>query len=244
MTNLNDPKAELLRLAGLAGQAAEALKKDSQGAETFSGLLETPAARDAALSSGPLSKSEGDALDLFRAEICECQKCPLGAARKKFVFGEGNHSPSLVFLGDIPETDDDLQGRPFRGPAGQLFTRILSAMNLKREDVYVLNLVKCRPPQGRPASESEIAACAPYWKRQLELLKPKVACALGEAAAEALGFGEGALKESPKRFHDFGGIPVLATWHPSQVLKNEGLKRQVWDDMKTLLKRLESAQGR
>ena len=174
----------------------------------------------------------------FEAQICGCKRCPLGSSRKRFVFGTGNPSAKLVFVGAAPSAEDEQSGQPFAGETGKLLAKIVTAMGFKREDVYVLNAVKCRPPQGQPASAAEQEACRPFFERQLELLSPKAVCSLGpEATAALLGPGLD-FKESRGKFFEQKSWVVMPSHHPAELLRNEGLKRQAWEDMKALLKKI------
>ncbi len=179
-----------------------------------------------------------DNLEAFQAQICQCQRCPLGATRKNFVFGEGATDARVVFVGDAPGEKEDSAGRPFVGPPGQLLDKIISAMDLKRAQVYLLNAVKCRPPLNRDPAQAEIAACAPYLQQQLALIKPRLIVALGEQATRSLLGPEASVANARGRFSDYEGIKVMATYHPAAVLRDDNLKRPVWDDMKLVVAQL------
>jgi len=170
-------------------------------------------------------------LEEFRARISECHKCPLGATRTHFVFGSGNPDADLMFVGEAPGEEEDLQGQPFVGRAGQLLTKMIEAMKLRREDVYIANVLKCRPPNNRTPLPSEMEQCKPYLDRQIALIRPKVICALGRVAAQALlNTGEG-LNRLRGTFHDYRGVKVLVTYHPAALLRNPQWKTQSWDDL-------------
>jgi DNA polymerase len=177
-------------------------------------------------------------LDAIRAEMGECQRCPLGKLRKNLVFGEGNSNASLVFVGEAPGADEDLQGRPFVGKAGQLLTKIIEAMGMRRRDVYICNILKCRPPGNRNPMPDEIARCEPFLIKQLGAIRPTVVCALGTFAARTLLRKDVPITLLRGHFHDYHGIKVMPTFHPAYLLRNPGAKRQVWDDVQMIMKEL------
>ena len=164
--------------------------------------------------------------------IKDCVRCPLGSTRKKFVFGEGNSDAKLMFVGEAPGRDEDLQGRPFVGRAGQLLTKIIEAIGLKREEVYIANILKCRPPNNRPPQPEEIEKCWPHLAAQIRLIRPKVICALGSFAARTVLAMDIPISALRGRFHDVEGIPVMPTYHPAYLLRNPNDKGKVWEDMK------------
>ncbi len=173
--------------------------------------------------------------------IMSCTFCPLYKGRTQAVPGEGNRKAELMFVGEAPGRDEDIQGRPFVGRAGQLLTRIIQAMGFEREHVYIANVIKCRPPENRTPKPDEIKACSPYLVKQIELVKPKVIVALGKVAAEFLLQTNKSMSELRGNFGEYAGIPVMPTFHPSYLVRNEGnkeIKRMVWEDMKKVLKLL------
>ena len=188
----------------------------------------------------PPAFTGGDEHDLeaVRTELGDCRRCPLGDRRQHLVFGEGNPSAELVFVGEAPGADEDAQGRPFVGRAGQLLTKIIAAMGLKREEVYICNILKCRPPGNRNPLPDEIAACEPFLIRQLGVIRPRVICAMGSIAAHALLKSEAPISVLRGRFHSYQGIPLMPTYHPAYLLRNPGAKKQVWEDVKLIMKRL------
>lgn len=184
-----------------------------------------------------------ETLEDIRRDMETCHRCPLGKTRKNLVFGEGNPHAELVFVGEAPGADEDLQGRPFVGRAGQLLTRIIDAMGLKREDVYICNILKCRPPGNRNPLPEEIEVCEPWLVRQLEAIHPRVICALGTFAAQTLLKKKGIpITALRGRFHDYHGIRLMPTYHPAYLLRNPGAKRQVWEDVQQIMKVLKSGQ--
>lgn len=166
--------------------------------------------------------------------VRSCQKCRLHESRTQVVFGSGNPQADLVFVGEAPGQDEDRLGEPFVGAAGQLLTRIIAAMGLSREQVYILNVVKCRPPQNRNPLPDEVAACRPILLEQLAYLRPRVLCALGTFAAQALLQTEERISRLRGRFHSMDDIPVMPTYHPAYLLRNPQGKRAVWNDVQQI----------
>jgi len=166
--------------------------------------------------------------------------CPeLAAKRTQTVFGVGNAEARLCFLGEAPGADEDRQGEPFVGAAGQLLNKIIEACTLKREEVYILNVLKCRPPQNRTPLPDETAHCRAYFERQLEIIQPEFICCLGAVAAQALLRTTQSLGRLRGRFHDYRGIRVVATYHPAYLLRYPDKKRDTWEDMKMLMREME-----
>ncbi len=187
--------------------------------------------------SSPSSSKDSPYFSL-KERILNCQKCPLSQGRKNAVPGEGNLGTELVFVGEAPGRDEDIQGRPFVGRAGQLLTKIIHAMQFKREEVYITNIVKCRPPENRNPHKQEIEMCQDYLREQLEMIKPGVIVTLGRVAADCFiqsKLGMTALRGS---FYEFNNIKVMPTFHPSYLIRNEGnkeLRKMVWEDMKKVM---------
>ena len=172
--------------------------------------------------------------------VRDCRKCRLHQGRTQVVFGTGNADADLVFVGEAPGEEEDRQGEPFVGPSGQLLTRIIEAIGLSREQVYILNVIKCRPPHNRNPLPDEVAACRPIIHAQLACLHPRVICALGAFAAQALLQTEEKISRLRGRFHMLGDVQVMPTYHPAYLLRNPQAKRAVWDDMQ----RIQRALGR
>jgi uracil-DNA glycosylase, family 4 len=190
-----------------------------------------------------LSADEESEWERLIQQILNCHFCPLFKNRTQAVPGEGNRHARLMFVGEAPGRDEDLQGRPFVGRAGQLLTKIIKAMGLERSEVYIANVIKCRPPENRTPKPEEIKACSPYLIKQINLIKPKVIVALGKVATDFLLPGGKSMSELRGKFAEFSGIPVMPTFHPSYLVRNEGnkeIKRMVWEDMKKVMKLLES----
>ncbi len=174
---------------------------------------------------------ESKSLDELYDRICHCLNCPLGESRTHFVFGVGNPQADIVLVGEAPGAEEDLRGEPFVGRAGQLLNKILEAVNLKREEVYICNILKCRPPNNRDPLASEVAECEPYLHHQLKLIQPKLMLALGRIAAQTLLRTTESLTSLRARVHEYQGIPLMVTYHPAALLRNASWKRPTWEDM-------------
>ncbi len=181
-----------------------------------------------------------ETLEAIRIDLGECRRCRLSESRKNIVFGAGDPHARLVFVGEGPGYDEDQKGEPFIGAAGRLLTKIIEAIKYTREQVYICNIIKCRPPGNRNPLPDEIEVCLPFLKRQLATIKPDVICALGAFAAQALLETTMPISKLKGRFHDYNGIRVLPTYHPAYLLRNPGKKRDVWEDMKKLMKALDA----
>lgn len=177
-------------------------------------------------------------LEGVRVELGDCHRCRLGAGRTNLVFGVGNPAARLVFVGEAPGGDEDQQGIPFVGEAGQLLTKIIQAMGFRRDEVYICNVLKCRPPQNRNPQPDEIEQCHPFLLKQLRAIGPEVIVALGTFAAQTLLRTKEPISKLRGVFHDYHGIPLMPTFHPAYLLRNAGMKREVWDDMQKVMKRL------
>jgi DNA polymerase len=173
-----------------------------------------------------------------REALGECTRCKLHPHRTQIVFGVGNPAAKLVFVGEAPGADEDAQGEPFVGRAGQLLTKIIEAMGLKRGDVYICNILKCRPPGNRTPEADEILACSPFLLQQLRAIGPQFICALGGPAAQTLLQTKEPISKLRGRFHDYHGIPLLPTFHPAYLLRNPSEKKTVWEDMKLLMRQM------
>lgn len=171
-------------------------------------------------------------LDAVAAEIASCRKCFLAEGRRNTVPGEGNPGARLVLVGEGPGQTEDETGRPFVGRAGELLTGILRAIELERADVFICNVVKCRPPQNRKPLPDECAACLPYLEAQLDLIRPKVILALGATAAEALLGVRRSLSDLRGKVHSYRGVPLIVTYHPAALLRNPNWKKPTWDDVR------------
>jgi DNA polymerase len=180
-----------------------------------------------------------NALAALKADIGDCTRCKLhGLGRTQVVFGMGNPSADLMFVGEAPGADEDEQGVPFVGRSGQLLTKIIEAIDLKREDVYIANVIKCRPPQNRNPEPDEINTCEPFLFRQIDVIKPKVIVTLGKFAAQTLLRTEDPISKLRGRMFDYHGAKLIPTFHPAYLLRNPSSKREVWEDMKLVKKLL------
>ncbi len=168
-------------------------------------------------------------------EVEACRKCALGHKRTHAVFGAGSPSADLVFVGEAPGAEEDRQGLPFVGKAGDLLTKIIQAMGLEREEVFIANILKCRPPNNRDPEPREILDCSPYLWRQLDVIQPRIICALGGFAARTLLETDVGISRLRGRFHDLRGYQVMPTYHPAYLLRNPSAKRAVWEDMKKIM---------
>ena len=177
-------------------------------------------------------------LEDVRKELGDCKRCKLHRGRKTIVFGEGNEKATLMFIGEGPGYDEDVQGRPFVGKAGQLLTKIIQSINLPREEVYIANIIKCRPPQNRNPEPDEIQSCSPFLMKQIQVIQPKIICALGAFSAQTLLKTETKITALRGKFYDLEGIKVIPTYHPAFLLRNPDKKREVWEDMKKIVELL------
>jgi len=173
-------------------------------------------------------------LESFNQQINSCQSCPLGATRTKFVFGAGNPHADLMFVGEAPGEREDLEGIPFVGRAGKLLDDILQAINLSRDEVYIANVLKCRPPKNRDPKPAEIEQCEPYLLQQIELIKPKLLVALGRISATTLLRTKDSLTAMRGQIFDYHGTDMLVTYHPAALLRNPNWKRPAWEDFKQI----------
>lgn len=180
------------------------------------------------------------ALEALREEIGDCQRCKLSKGRKNIVFGEGNPDADLMFIGEAPGKEEDMQARPFVGDAGKLLTRLIEKMGFSREDVYIANIVKCRPPLNRDPEEDEIEACLPFIERQAKAISPKVIISLGRISAHTLMGTKVPITKLRGTFSEYKGISLMPTFHPAYLLRNPKDKQLVWEDAQKVLKMLRS----
>ncbi len=200
----------------------------------------SPGGATAPAAAGPAGgdRSQRESLEDIRSDLGECRRCGLADGRTNLVFGVGNPHARLVFVGEGPGRDEDLQGEPFVGEAGKLLTKIIEAMGFTRSDVYICNVVKCRPPQNRDPQAPEVEACSTFMLRQVMAINPRVIVALGKFAAQTLLATKAPITRLRGSFHDFHGIPLMPTFHPAALLRDASLKRHVWEDMKQVMKLL------
>jgi uracil-DNA glycosylase len=196
----------------------------------------------ATVAAGPFTAptlQAADTLEALRAELGDCQRCKLSGGRTHIVFGVGNPRAALMFVGEGPGRDEDLRGEPFVGRAGQLLTEIITkGMKMRREDVYIANVIKCRPPENRNPEPDEIAACQPFLRRQIELVRPHVLVALGTFAAQTLLGVRTPISRLRGQWHEYQGVKLMPTLHPAYLLRNPNDKRLVWEDVKMVLREL------
>ena len=203
--------------AGRAGEKAETAEKKPEDAPAGVVLFKSPA----------------DALVAVREDIGDCTRCKLHTlGRRQIVFGVGNPQADLMFVGEAPGADEDVQGEPFVGRAGQLLTKIIEAIGLTRGDVYIANVIKCRPPQNRNPEQDEVDTCEPFLFRQIDVIQPKVIVALGTFAARALLRTLDPISRLRGRVFEYRGAKLIPTFHPAYLLRNPSSKREVWEDMK------------
>lgn len=202
--------------------------------------LDAPrAASMAAPVSVPSREDRQVQLDVLRQQVAGCTRCEeLASTRTQTVFGVGNPHARLCFFGEAPGADEDRQGEPFVGRAGQLLNRIIEACGLKREEVYILNAIKCRPPENRTPLPREVANCRGYLEGQLEIIRPEFICCLGSVAAQTLLETDVSIGRLRGKFHESRGSQVLCTYHPAYLLRNPAAKKDVWEDMKLLLAKM------
>ena len=181
-------------------------------------------------------KIENDSLERIRADIGpNCTRCKLHQGRTNIVFGVGNPKAQLVFVGEGPGRDEDMQGEPFVGRAGKLLTQMIEAMGLRRQDVYICNVVKCRPPENRLPEKDEIATCSPYLVRQLGVIQPKVICCLGSCSAQTMLHTTQGISRFRGEWFDYHGSKLIATYHPAYLLRNPPAKSEVWKDLQKIM---------
>jgi DNA polymerase len=182
-----------------------------------------------------------DTLTKLLKEVKACTKCKLHQTRTQIVFGAGDPKSRVVFVGEAPGFDEDKTGKPFVGAAGQLLTRIIHAMHLNRDMVYICNILKCRPPNNRRPEPDEMAECIGFLKTQLDIIQPEIICTLGSTASQALLNVKTSITGMRGRFYDYKGIPVMPTFHPSYLLRNESKKKEVWHDMQLIMKKMQDS---
>jgi DNA polymerase len=177
-------------------------------------------------------------LEAIQQDLGDCKRCRLSRNRHRIVFGEGNPDAGLMFIGEGPGFEEDQQGKPFVGAAGQLLTKIIAAIKHTRDDVYICNIIKCRPPGNRNPEPDEIETCVPFLRRQVSAVQPGFIVALGAVAAQTLLNATLPISRLRGRFHEYMGIKVMPTYHPAFLLRNPERKRDVWEDMKTLMREM------
>jgi uracil-DNA glycosylase family 4 len=192
-------------------------------------------------SKKPLAQNDARGLAALAAVVEGCTRCRLAQGRQRVVFGSGNPDADLMFIGEGPGAEEDRQGLPFVGAAGELLTKIIQAMDMRRDDVYIANIVKCRPPGNRDPQPDEVAACRGYLERQIELVNPRLIVILGKVAAQTLLGNESPIGQMRGQWYQVRGIPTMITYHPAALLRNQALKRPTWEDMQQVRDRLREA---
>jgi uracil-DNA glycosylase family 4 len=185
-----------------------------------------------------VDRVENDTLERIREDLGECTRCRLHLQRNKIVFGTGNARAELVFVGEGPGHDEDMQGLPFVGRAGKLLTQMIEAMGLQREDVYICNVVKCRPPENRKPEDDEVATCSPFLYRQLDVIAPKAIVCLGATAVQALLKTKDSISRFRGTWIDYRNTKLMATYHPAYLLRNPAAKSEVWKDLQKVMAHL------
>lgn len=193
-----------------------------------------------AIAPGMIAPAQFDSVDSHCQAISNCQKCSLGATRNKFVYGVGNPKADLMFVGEAPGANEDRLGEPFVGQCGQLLDKIMAAIQFDRQTVYIANILKCRPPANRDPQPDEMDQCFPYLHEQIRLVKPKLICALGRVAAQAILQTTTPLGKLRGQWHLFENVPLLVTYHPAALLRFQSYKRDTWEDMKMLKAKYDS----
>lgn len=224
-------RRELVKIIGQTSTAiAQQTEYDIDVAFLSEGLEETLVLPAVNTARGAAT----DSLPALHDSYCKCTACPLGHRRNHFVFGSGNESADLMLIGEAPGAEEDSKGLPFVGAAGQLLTKILQSVHFKREEVYIANILKCRPPKNRNPEPSEVEACEPILREQIRLVRPKLICALGRVAAQVLLNTTCPLGRLRGQFHEYAGTKLLVTYHPSALLRNPSFKRPTWEDVQLL----------
>ena len=231
----------------MAGEHTAEIDRESLRTElcNWLRLLEISGTEDILLmkgwSQGESEPRSGVATSLaaLEEEMVSCTRCELHSTRTNLVYGEGSPSSRLMFIGEGPGRDEDLSGRPFVGRAGKLLTKIIEAMGLKRDDVYITNIVKCRPPGNRNPELDEISECLPYLEKQVEMIRPEIICTLGVVATQTITGTRRGIGATRGRVHDYKGINVIPTFHPAACLRFPANKKLVWEDIKEVMRFLD-----
>ena len=213
--------AEVMKILGRRSTPASSKPSTNQPAEPIEVALDGP-----------------DSLSVIEAQLAGCTRCKLHSGRTQLVFGVGNPNARLMFVGEGPGRDEDLQGEPFVGKAGQLLDKMIVAMGLQRGDVYIANIVKCRPPGNRDPQPDEVGSCEPFLQRQIRLIKPEVIVALGRYASQTLAGETTAISRLRGKWLEYEGIALMPTFHPAYLLRNPAEKRPVWADLQEVMRRL------
>lgn len=217
--------------ASIVVAAGDDLAESQLPASDHSEAMDVPVS---SITIGTDAVMNATSLEAFHTDISGCMKCPLGATRTSFVFGSGNPDADIMVIGEAPGADEDAQGLPFVGRAGQLLTKILESIDLPRDEVYICNILKCRPPNNRKPLVGETDSCEPYLWKQIELIRPKFILALGLTASHTLLKSSDTMTALRGKVHDYQGIKTIVTYHPAALLRNPEWKKLVWEDVKFL----------
>ncbi len=212
---------------------------EARGRSGLLGVLRTPSVRSVAPRADAAASADAAperlTLKLVRDDLGDCQRCRLAAGRRNIVFGVGNPSADLVFVGEAPGADEDAQGEPFVGAAGQLLTKMIEAMGFSRQDVYIANVLKCRPPGNRDPQPDEVDSCEPFLKQQLAAIRPRMIVALGRFATHTLLRVDTPISRIRGTFGSYEGVPLMPTFHPAALLREPARKREVWADLQQVI---------
>lgn len=236
MSSQDDPRRELLELAGAVRGHLETLKMmdvSLPSKNEVGGKYEWPEAP-------VIEKSKARQLEKLFHEMDDCHICPYARTRTNIVFGDGNPEAKLMFVGEAPGADEDQQGLPFVGRSGKLLTKIIEAMGLKREDIYIGNILKCRPPGNQTPTQNDRVTCGPYLARQIEIIQPQVIVTLGAVSTQYLLETKESMGRMRGHFQDYKGIKVMPTYHPAYLLRSytKENRRKVWDDMQKVMEEI------
>jgi DNA polymerase len=247
-TEINNPLKELICLAREDVEEkiiSKQLEAENQSSSKL--LLDNEPQSGAELTSNhkppgglkeTLNQLNGDSLDQIGRDVAKCRKCGLAKTRTNTVPGAGLSSAKLMFIGEAPGADEDKQGEPFVGRAGKLFTNMIEAMGLQRNEVYIANILKCRPPKNRDPEAVEVEMCKPFLKRQITEIKPRIICALGRVSAQTLLKTKSPLSTLRGNFHKYEGTDLLATFHPAYLLRNPAAKKDAWNDLQIIMEKM------
>ncbi|MEO8503690.1 MAG: uracil-DNA glycosylase [Acidobacteriota bacterium] len=230
----NPPLADLLDYLSDIGYGDAYLRPRAAASKVVEPATEPRSAAEAGAAPG----ARAAVLATIGEEASRCTACKLAAGRHSVVFGSGNPAADLIFIGEGPGAEEDRQGLPFVGRAGELLTRMIQAMEMRRDEVYIANIVKCRPPGNRDPEPDEVAACRSFLERQIQTIQPRVLCALGRVAAQTLLGVDTPIGRLRGQWHEKNGIPMMVTYHPAALLRNPAFKRPTWDDLQQVRDRL------
>jgi DNA polymerase len=232
---LRDLQEHARYLSELTSIGAPRVAAAAKGLKRAAVVTGAPAVAASAVdTASTVAAASSESLETIRSFIGDCQRCKLSKGRKNIVFGQGNPSAALMFVGEAPGADEDEQGLAFIGRAGQLLTKIIEAIGLTRDEVFIANVIKCRPPQNRNPEPDEITACQPFLERQIDSIRPKVLVGLGKFGGQWLLKTAEPISKIRGRFGDYKGIKVMPTYHPAFLLRNPAAKKEVWEDMKAV----------